>query len=406
MFRVFSGFRFNCKIWVALILVLSFGVNVQFVQAELELEFVKSGPTEAIDNAGASFKQIGILRKQNPIDIDAIESLYINDIQVLVNEVDTANKLTLDSDIVQAINDIRNNNETSFAVQTLDKTLQRVFLITAFNRANSVKSNFNIEETNELNRLWDEGFAAFNVISGTINQLNRILSDDGALIVDSVNSGLAVNVLKAFINGQDAINKDADDEDDGIQDGDLTRIKVQRQIIRFTMERAFYLVVLKEVKGALEKMGSEPDGALVNLKEGEVYHRAIAEKVSKDNEPGNKIIEAQLTGGLADISANTIIKEYSKAWLNGTIRELDGNSGAMADGDTQKAIETGHEGRLFAEMMIDDLGQRLGKTDRDIVTKSFGDLILASAKGIENDASTLRETISDILEEYAAILGD
>ena len=212
--------------------------------------------------------------------------------------------------------------------------------------------------------------------------------------------------LKAFINGQDAINKDADDEDDGIEDGDLTRIKVQRQIIRFTMERAFYLVVLKEVKVALEKMGSDPDGALVNLKEGEVYHRAIAEKVSKDNEPGNKIIEAQLTGSLADISAGIIIKEYSKAWLNGTIRELDGNSGAMTDGDTQKAIETAHEDRLFAEMMIDDLGQRLGKTDRDIVTKSFGDLILASSKGAETSALTLRETIRDILEEYAAILGN
>lgn len=366
----------------------------------LELGFEKTTATDVIDDAADAHAQINTLRKQTPIDIAAIESLYLDKIQALVKEADTANSLALDTDILKAIDDIRNQIDAPLAAQVLDKTIRRVFLIIAMDRSNKVKSDFNSKTAEELNKVWDEGFAAFDAIDGTIGQKTKILSEDRLLIIDGKDPGLNDNVIRAFINGQDAVNKDSGEMDEGVGDGDLTRIKVQRQIVRFTMERGFYLIVLKEIQDVLKKRDSDPIGARVNQKEGEVFHTAIASKVKKDNDAGNSIIEAQLKGPLEGIVAEVLIKEYSKAWMNGTIRELDANSGAMGSGDVQKAVETAYEGILFANMMIDDLEQRLGKTNRDMVTKAFGDLILASAKGSMDEALAQREIIRDILEEY------
>lgn len=384
--------------------VVGFCLTSQTVMA-LEIGFERTSTTDQIDKAAASHSEINTLRKLDTIDMDAIDALYVADIQALVQVVDADNGLTLDADIIQAMDDMRNEIDTSLAAQVLDKSIRRMFHLMAMDRISTVKgSAFNEQSADALNVLWDEGFAAFAAIDGTIGQTARVLSNDKLLIEDSVDPGLNDNVVRAFINGQDAINKDADDSDEGAADGDLTRIKVQRQIIRFTMERGFYLVVLKEIKGVLEKRDSNPDGARKNQKEGEVFHTAIADKVNKDNPDGNAIIEAQLTGPLEDVVADTLVREYSKAWVNGTIRELDGNSGAMADDNIQKAVETAHEGILFANMMIDDLEQRLTKDDRDTVTRSFGDLILASAKGSKAEALALRETIRGILADYIETL--
>ncbi len=405
MYSCFNNHLKNCKKRAGLYLFIVAILSVCAKPAiSLEFDFERSGLTSEIDTASDSHSQINTLRRVDPVDIDTIDSLYVNDIQPLVQEVDLVHTFTLDADIVQAIDDVRNGTDISLAVQVIDKTIQRVFLLIALDRAGEVKDGFNEKTTEELNMLWDESFAAFDAVDGTINQSARALSEDGLFIVDVGNAGLDDDVTRAFINGQDAISRDSVDLDDGAADGDLTSIKVQRQIVRFSMERGFYLVVLKEIKSLLEKLEENPDGAKVNQKEGEVYHRAIASKVARDNEAGNSIIEAQLSGPLEDIVADTIIREYSKAWLNGTIRELDGNSGAMADGDIQKAIETAHEGILFANMMIEDLEQRLDKTKRDTVTKAFGDLKLASANGFKERSLELRETIRAILAEYAETL--
>ena len=400
----YLGKRFKIIAVSSLLFVSAFIFVVVLPVSALEQNFQKTSSTDLIDKASQSHAQINVLRSEDPIDMEAIESLYTNDIQLLVQEVDGNNDLTLDADILQAIDDMKNQIDTALAAQVVDKTIRRVFFITALSRTSNVKDNFNQLSTAELNKLWDEGFAAFDSVDGTVGQTAKVLSEDKLFILDSSDPGLNDNVIRAFINGQDAINKDSLSQDDGGSDADLTRIKVQRQIIRFTMERGFYLIVLKEVKGALEKRDNDPDGAKINQKEGEVLHRAIASKVLRDNPDGNVIIEDQLSGPLEGIVADILIKEYSKAWMAGTVRELDGNSGAMRDGDIQKAIETGHEGILFASMLIDDLEQRLGKDVRDTVTRTFGNLILSSAKGSVDDALEQRNIIRDILEQYEETL--
>lgn len=400
---MFSKLMFNFKNYgnytAMFLIVVALCASVKTASA-LEMEFEKTSATETIDNAASAHSEINVLRREDPVNIDQIESLYVSNIQALVQEVDTANELTLDADIVQAIDDIRNSVDVPLAAQVIDKTIRRVFFIIALANANDVKNEFNSLGADELNGLWDKGFAAFDAIDGTINQSAYNISEDGLSLVDIGNAGLADNVTRAFINGQNAINKDSDDSDEGADDGDLTRIKVQRQIVRFTMERGMYLIVLKEVKAAMERIADDPDGAAVAQKEAILFHKAIAAKVSRDNEEGNAVIEAQLAGPIEDYVVETLIKEYSKAWCNGTERELDGNSGAMGSGDIQKAIETAHEGILFAEMMIDDLEQRLGKESRDVVTKAFGDLKLASANGFASDALEQREIVREILDEY------
>ncbi len=396
----YLGKRFKIIAVSSLLFVSAFIFVVNLPVYALEQNFQKTSSTDLIDKASQSHAQINVLRREDPIDMDAIESLYTNDIQPLVQEVDVNNDFALDADILQAIEDMKNQVDTALAAQVVDKTIRRVFFIMALSRANKVKDEFGQLTTAELNKLWDEGFAAFDSVDGTVGQTAKVLSVDKLFILDSSDPGLNDNVIRAFINGQDAINKDSLSQDDGGSDADLTRIKVQRQIIRFTMERGFYLIVLKEVKGALEKRDDNPDGAKVNQKEGEVLHRAIASKVARDNPEGNVIIEDQLSGPLEGIVAETLIKEYSKAWMAGTIRELDGNSGAMRDGDIPKAIETAHEGILFASMFIDDLEQRLGKDLRDTVTRTFGNLILSSAKGSVDDALEQRNILREILEQY------
>ena len=72
--------------------------------------YTKTSDTKTMGASVASYNEIGVLRRQVPIDANAIASAYEGELQDLTKEVDAENNVTLDSDISSAIEDIKNNN--------------------------------------------------------------------------------------------------------------------------------------------------------------------------------------------------------------------------------------------------------------------------------------------------------
>ena len=106
--------------------------------------------TLEIASAASSFQTVSTLRKQNPIDVDALMQEYETVLQPLAQQVDTQFALHLDSDILAAIEDIRNDNEPKLAAQVIDKTLQRVFFQTILKRITAVHDEFDKNTTAEF----------------------------------------------------------------------------------------------------------------------------------------------------------------------------------------------------------------------------------------------------------------
>ena len=69
----------------------------------------------AIEAAVAAFKTIGTLRKEFPINGEAVATAHAGALQTLTQEIDTVNFLTLDSDVLAAIDDIKNDHEPLLA---------------------------------------------------------------------------------------------------------------------------------------------------------------------------------------------------------------------------------------------------------------------------------------------------
>ena len=112
---------FNLIVSSSLISLLSLGLALSSVsvRAASSAELIQSGVT--------AYQTIGTLRRETPINGDAIAAAYTGDLQALVQEIDEANVLELHNDIQGAINDIKNGKAPKLAAQVVDKTLQRVF---------------------------------------------------------------------------------------------------------------------------------------------------------------------------------------------------------------------------------------------------------------------------------------
>ncbi len=101
---------------------------------EIEMDFTlmfstytKTSSTKTMDAAVASYQEIDALRRKVPIDAAAIASAYEGELQDLTKEVDTENTLTLDGDILAAIEDIKNNNEPDLAAQVIARPCNECF---------------------------------------------------------------------------------------------------------------------------------------------------------------------------------------------------------------------------------------------------------------------------------------
>jgi hypothetical protein len=374
--------------------------NSEEVQKDVTLTFstyTKTNNTKTMDAAVASYNEIGALRKQVPIDADAIASAYEGELQDLTKEVDAENNLTLDSDILDAIEDIKNNNEPKLAAQVIDKTLQRVFYLAILERITDVRDDFHDGKKSDLEFLWDEAYAAYQALVGTADRENKVLTEDRTAIKTGSNPNLEDQITVAFIRGQKALDRKNHDEDE-------ITIGVQRQVIRLSLVRAFYIAVLREVEGILNNRGSNQEKALENQKEGEVYYRIIEEFISRDNPEGNEIIKSQLTGDLADVNADTIVSELSKGFIGRVRGELGSNESAFNANDRGDAMVTAEEALLYSEVFLEDLELRLGTDDSEEIEDSLHDLRDASDEVNKTKADTARQTISTILDSYESEL--
>lgn len=375
---------------------LKISENSEEIEKDYTLTFstyTKTSSTKTMDEAVASYQEIGVLRRQVPIDANAIASAYKSELQDLTKNVDTENNLTLDSDILGAIDAIKNNNEPDLAAQVIDKTLQRVFYLAILERITDVRDDFHDGKKSDLKFLWDEAYAAYQAIIGTADRENKILTEDRTTIETGSNPNLEDQILVAFIRGQKSLDRKDHEEDE-------ITIGIQRQIIRLSLVRAFYIAVLREVEGVLNNRDSDPEDAQVFQKEGEVYYRIIEEFVSRDNPEGNEIIQSQLTGDLAEVHADTIVSELSKGFLGRVKGELASNESARGANDRGDAMVTAEEALLYSEVFLEDLELRLGTDESDEMNDALHDLRHASDEVDKENAASASETISAILDSY------
>lgn len=347
---------------------------------------------DAIDPAVLSFQTIGVLRKQDPIDGDALLQEYAGVLQTLTQQVDAEFALTLDSDVLAAIEDVKSNTEQKLAVQVIDKTLQRVFFQTILERITSVRDDFDDKTTAELVSKWNEAIAAFEAIRGTAARDNKILTTNRQTIETGNNPGLDVQITDALARGRTALNKDNAAED-------KIAIGIERQNIRLSLARAYYIGVLREVEGIISNRDRELEKALEKQKEGEIFYRIIESFVARDNPAGNVLIKDQLTGNVADVVADEIVSELSKGFIGRVKAELGANEESVGN-DREKAKIVAEEALLYANVFVDDLELRLGSATRNDLANALSNLKVASNDGDTSKAGDARQTITGILENY------
>ncbi len=347
---------------------------------------------DVIDPVVLSFQTIGVLRKQNPIDGDALLQEYTGVLQTLTRQVDAEFTLTLDSDVLAAIEDVKSNTEQKLAVQVIDKTLQRVFFQTIIERITSVRDDFDDKTTTELVSEWDEATAAFEAIRGTAARDNKILTADRQTIETGNNPGLDVQIIDAFARGRMALNKDNAVED-------KIAIGIERQNIRLSLARAYYIGVLREVEGIISNRDRELEEALEKQKEGEIFYRIIEDFVARDNPAGNVLIKDQFTGDVADVVADEVVSELSKGFIGRVKAELGANEESVGN-DREKAKIVAEEALLYANVFVDDLELRLGSTTRNELENALSNLKVASNDDDVSQAGDARQTITGILENY------
>ncbi len=347
---------------------------------------------EAIDLAVSSFQAIGELRRQDPIDGDALLQEYAGDLQALAQQVDTEFALTLDSDVLAAIEDVKSNTEQKLAVQVIDKTLQRVFFQTILERITSVRDDFDDKTTAELASEWNVATAAFEAIRGTAARDNKILTANRQTIETGNNPGLDVQITDAFARGKTALNKDNAVED-------KITIGIERQNIRLSLARTYYIGVLREVEGIISNRDRELEEALEKQKEGEIFYRIIESFVARDNPAGNVLITSQLTGNVAGVVADEIVSELSKGFIGRVKAELVENEESVGN-DREKAKIVAEEALLYANVFVDDLELRLGTATSNDLANALNNLKVASNDDDASKANDARQTITRILDNY------
>ncbi len=380
--------------------IVTISKNSEEVEKDITLNFssyTKTNDTDTIDAAVSAFTEIGTLRRDDPIDGESIASAYEGELQDLTKEMDTEYGLVLDSDILSAIEDIKNSNEPKLAAQVIDKTIQRVFYLAVLENITHARDDFEEDDTSELSQYWDQAYAAYQPLVGTADRENKVLTSDRTNIDTGSNPNLEDQITVAFIRGTKALEKNNPDEDE-------ITVGVQRQVIRLSLVRAFYIAVLREVEAVLDNRDTNTDKALEVQKEGEVYYRIIEEFVSRDNPTGNETIKSQLTGDLSSVTADTIVSELSKGFIGRVEGELEENEEALSENDRGDAMILAEEALLYSGVFLEDLELRLGAENLGEIEDALNDLRDASNKLKTSDADAARQTITTIINSYESEL--
>lgn len=354
---------------------------------------VAASNVAAIESAVTAYKTIGTLRRQSPIDGGAIAVAYAGALQTLTQEIDTANSLSLDSDVLAAIDDIKNDHAPTLAAQVLDKTLQRVFYQAIWNRIAAIRDQFKIGATTDLTAMLDESVVAFQAISATVARENQVLTADRQSIEAGSNPGLDVEINDHFSRVRTALNKSNPDED-------FITVQVARYAIRMSLARAYYIAVLREAGGAIEHRNTDPDETSIEQKEGEVFYRVIESLVARGNPAGNLRIKAQLTGNASAIAADEIVSELGKGFIGRVIAEINGQANAIKEKDRAAAMAEAAGAKYFARILLPDLELRLGAADRTSLENELENLLNASNEVSAPKSEQARNAISVLLTKY------
>ena len=345
----------------------------------------------AIEAAVTAYQTIGTLRRETPINGDAIAGAYAGALQTLVQEVDTTNNLKLDSDVLAAIDEIKSGNEPALAGQVVDKTLQRVFYQVVFNRMADIRNQFETETTVVLNQMLDEMVASYQAIAANVARANEVLSADKQSIVEGSNPGSDIAFNESVARIRVALNKSNPDEDAGV-------VAVERYVTRISsLARAYYNAVLREVAGAMESRNTDVEEMRKELKEGEVFYRTIESLVARDNPVGNLLIKARLTGNGSDLVADEIVSNLNKGMLGRSRGEManiataDNRVGRMAE--ASGTVE-------FAKIFMPDLELRLGATVRGNLETALNDLNSAAKADDAAKSATAQAVITAIFDSY------
>lgn len=347
---------------------------------------------EAINTAVTAFQTIGTLRRESPINADAIMNEYSGPLQALAQEVDAKYGLNLDSDILAAIEDSKNNNEPILASQVIDKAIQHIFFQTILDRITVARDDFDNKASDALIQTWSEAIAAFQAIKGTAARENKILTADRQAIETGSNPALDIQITEAFARGQTALNKENPAED-------KIALSIERQVIRLSLARAYYIGVLREVEGIISNRDRDLLEAREKQKEGEIFYRIIESFIKQDNPTGNALIKAQFTGNVSNVVANEIVSELSRGFMGRVNAELKANETSIGT-DRGRAMEVAEEAQLYANVFLADLELRLDPNVRANLENALISLKDASNANNASSAEAIRQTISDILANY------
>jgi len=354
---------------------------------------VAASSVAAIESAVAAYKTIGTLRKKLPIDGGAIAAAYTGALQTLTQEVDTANSLSLDSDVLAAIDDIKSDHASALAAQTLDKTLQRVFYQAIWNRIAAIRDQFKTGTTVTLTAMLDEAVAAFQAISATVALENQVLTADKQGLQAGSNPGLDVEINDHFSRVRTALNKSNPDED-------FITVQVARYAIRMSLVQAYYIAVLREIGGVIEHRNTDPEETSIEQREGEVFYRMIESLVARGNPAGSLRIKAQLTGDASAIIADEIVSELGKGFIGRVVAEINGQANAIKEKDRAAAMAEAAGAKYFARILLPDLELRLGVTDRSSLENELENLLTASNSVDAPKSEQARNAISAMLTKY------
>lgn len=366
-----------------------FGMQIMNLHAAIPEDLTN---TESVEAAVTAYKTIGDLRKQSPIDADAIAQNYTGALQNLTKEVDEANNLGLDRDVLEAINELKLGHEPALAAQVIDKTLQRVFYQVIWNRITMIRDEFESASPAVLTSLLDNAEAAFQAISGTVAREIQVLSADRQTLITGANPGLDMVVNSAFARVRTAVSKGNVAEDAGV-------IAVERYGIRLSLAQAYYIAVLREIAGVIEHRDSDAEETRKEQKEAEIFYRVIEPLIVRGNPAGNAFIKSRLTGNAADIRADEIVSELSKGLIPRVEGELNGQAGAIGQ-DRVHAMAEAAGAAHFAKIFLPDLELRQGANVRADLESAMSRLQTASSDNNVSASEEARQSIQIILDNY------
>ncbi|WP_244072118.1 hypothetical protein [Nitrosomonas sp. PY1] len=358
--------------------------------------FAVTASVADIQAAVVAFQTIGSLRQESPINGDAIANAYTGTLQSLAIEVDEANNLELNKDIQVAIEDIKNGKDPALAAQVIDKTLQRVFYQSIWNRITAIRDEFSTSNSDALTQTLLQTEAAFVAIEKTVARENQVLTADKKALEAGTNPGLDAAIKASFARVKTALNKSNPDED-------FATIQVERYGIRMSLARAYYIGVLREISGVISNRDADTDEAREALKEGEVFYRIIEPLIARDNPAGSAFLKSRLTGRLSEIDADTIVSELSKGLIGRVKAEMNGQASAVGS-DRPQAMAEAAGAAYFAKIMFPDIELRLGTAARVGLETEFNNLQVASSENNAEKSTQARDAITVILVNYESAL--